>query len=132
MELTQEWITQFNRKCAEFLGWKSTFAHEGDRYGYVQTVDGFNTPFYNDGDPQLVEMNSNINIHSISQLKFHSDWNWIMEVVNNIKQKIGNPTSVVLASFNGDINKALMKAKKEAIIQSIDQFIDWYNTQTQL
>lgn len=121
----------FNLKCAKFLGWKSAFAHEGDRYGYIQTVDGFNTPFYNDGDPQLVEMNSDLNIHSVSQLKFHYDWNWIMEVIEAISDKFGKAPlfqEVYQKWLYEDTNTEdflIFRSSKQETIQAIDQFLDW-------
>jgi hypothetical protein len=81
-----EMIKKFNKEeygkmCAEFLGWKEDFAHELDRYGYVQTIDGYKTPFLNIAGH---ESNRSMLIHSIAQLKFDSDWNWIMEVCTKL------------------------------------------------
>lgn len=143
-------MIQLNLKCAKFLEWKPAFAHEADRYGYIQTVDGFSTPFYNNSDPQLVESNQDLTIHSISELKFHSDWNWIMEVIEKI-ESLGYATSLshnyVISNYGNDCFKidtksnaisayddkpiqfSLTKGKKEATIESIDRFIDWYNKQ---
>jgi len=115
-------ITDFNIKCANFLGWKSAFAHEADRYGYIQTIDGFLTPFYNTGDPQLIEMNDDLNIHSISELKFHYDWNWIHEVMVKI-YTILQPSD----SLKHDFIQLLGRSNKEALIKEIYRFIDIKN-----
>ena len=118
MEMTQEWIAQFNKKCAEFLGWKPNKHNNGG-----------SDDFYD--NPQIYS----------SDLKFHSDWNWIMEVVDRIENTkttdLSNAEPFVTIRLVGcDIkfyNKERLpiltnaKTKKEAVIQAIDQFIDWYN-----
>jgi hypothetical protein len=53
---------EFNRLCAEFLGWKQ---------------NSKKTTFY-------VDKNDGRYIYEIHDLKFHSDWNWIHEVVDSI------------------------------------------------
>jgi hypothetical protein len=100
---------EYNRLCVEFIGLK---CHEPSGY--------WTLPTFMDGDGW-----------TMTDMKFHSDWNWIIEVVEKIKKVIGNPTTVTVACFNGDINKALMSAKKEAVVQSIWEFLNWYNEQKQ-
>ena len=100
MEITQEWIDQYNKKCAEFIGWKSSIASEY----YTTTMwggCGF-TPFH---------------------MKFHSDWNWIMEVVEKIVEIPDGVGYQFKRSIEGCFDS------KQEVIQAIDQFIDWYNKQ---
>ena len=101
MEMTQEWIDQYNKKCAEFLGWKffenSKRGVEGYPFG---GHDGFETTSVWIKNPTQKYIDNPCHTHyeyldgsyngDISQkdlfddytysLKFHSDWNWIMEV----------------------------------------------------
>ena len=128
---------EFNKLCAEFLGWKEDFAHESDEYGYIQTVDGYMTPFINvDIIHSIIsEYNISENIHSITQLKFDSDWNWIMEVVEkisinydwSIEKVVGVYQVLIPISQTNVINTN----KKEAVVQAIWQFLNWYNEQKQ-
>jgi hypothetical protein len=53
---------EFNQQCAEFLGWKQ---------------NSNKTTFY-------VDKNDGRYIYEIQDLKFHSDWNWIHEVIDKI------------------------------------------------
>ena len=62
MEMTQEWIRNYNKKCAEFLGWKYD----------SKTSIHFTKGTWID--------NKNIGHCAERGLSFHSDWNWIMEV----------------------------------------------------
>jgi hypothetical protein len=114
---------EYNKICAEFLGWKEDFAHESDKYGYIQTIDGHITPFINLGGH---ESNRSMYIHSISQLKFDLDWNWIMEVVNKIKPIVSMSKTRPLKDYNTDLRYALISAKKEVIVQAIWEFLNWH------
>lgn len=120
--MTQEEL-EYNKRCAEFLTIKEELKNELSAYPkqqYSPLCSYANAAYQMEHDdfPLLTVWD---------YCKFHSDWNWIMEVVKAIKIKIGNPTTVTIACFNGDINKALMSAKQEAVIQAINQFLIWYN-----
>ena len=137
--MDREFILDFNKKCAEFLGWKRAYAHEFDKYGYCQTVDGYETPFVNIiSDEQIIEYNNSRFTYSESELQFHSDWNWIMEVVEAIeklkfnvritKSSITIETSVgcefdlkTIYSFHSDEYPI---TKKEAVVHAINNFLD--------
>jgi len=73
--MTKEEILKFNKLCAEFLGWKK-FNGLNMRY-----KDSYETNKVNFGEM----------VYFKHDLKFHSDWSWIMEVVEAIeKLKLGN------------------------------------------
>jgi hypothetical protein len=141
---------EYNKLCAEFLGWKEDFAHETDKYGYIQTIDGYMTPFINSGGH---ESNRSIYIHSTSQLKFDSDWNWIMEVVDKIENEYkyllkitSSPTlsnrwfmhtttiqnnrlsdltnDKYIVNYQSDYSKN--ESKKDAVVQAIWEFLNWH------
>jgi hypothetical protein len=60
--MTQEEILDYNKLCAEFLGWE-----------YAKDRDIWNPNMHHD-----YSFTYSIN------LKFHSDWNWIMEICISI------------------------------------------------
>ena len=63
--MTQEEIIEYNKRCAEFLGW--------------EYLDDFNYPEHN-----AIGYYDNEGNHKGIELYFHSDWNWIMEIVEKI------------------------------------------------
>lgn len=121
MEMTKEWIRNYNKKCAEFLGWKYD----------SKTSIHFTKGTWID--------NKNIGHCAERGLSFHSDWNWIMEVVEAIERlsKVGETYMFSITKFsvrvshkgNRIVDLPIDDTKKEAVIQAIDQFIDWYNKQ---
>lgn len=114
--MTQQEIIEYNKRCAEFLG------DEG-----MQKICSDNGHHY----PSLEEM------------LFHSDWNWIIEVLKFIT-KIGYNWELI--DFNGTVEEVnFMKCsifdldfdnrikfvfessdEKEAVVQAINQFLIWY------
>ena len=124
--MTQEEILQYNKRCAEFLGM--------------------------DNDAFLLEKQIEKNT-GLCHLKFHSDWNWIMEVIEAI-EKLKTETSTF--EFHTQPKSVLIKeernysfekgdggrtsrplklngsvwitgeTKKEAVVQAINQFLIWY------
>ena len=133
MELTSEWIAKFNRKCAEFLGWKHYEGLNVKSNGSFETIQS-NNYFFN-------------RVYTKSELKFHSDWNWMMEVIKkieSIKRTDGAGVSRYTFRWRNYISLFICfvedstttqdvieqdseNSKEEATIQAIDQFIDWYN-----
>jgi hypothetical protein len=116
---------EYNKRCAEFIGHKIDFGFKKD--GVL---------FYGEHV-------------SLSKLKFHSDWNWIMEVVEKIiKTKIGDgietveypflrtfgmissETNDLMVRFNGfTLHQA--PTLKDAAVQAINDFLIWYNENNQ-
>ena len=118
---------EFNKLCAEFLGWN--------------LEDGY----YNR------DMHHEYSFVKDDELKFHSDWNWIIEVVEKIENLrgvtvetnnnwVGEFTIVIRCSgYSGTYYKSINKprvshgqdfrTKKEAVVESIWQFLNWYNEQ---
>lgn len=112
MELTQEWITQFNKKCAEFLG--SELKNDGQFDYWTYDHLGF--------DPMKIRGSSWVS----GNFEFHSDWNWIMEVVEKIVEIPDGVGYEFKRTIEGYFHR------KQSVIQAIDQFIDWYNKQKEL
>lgn len=106
--MTQEEILQYNKLCAEFLGFKY---HECSEYWTTLLWGG--------------------NGFTLRQMHFHSDWNWIMEVVEAIVKKIG-VKAVDECSENEwyatiGVTRLGITSKKEAVVQAINKFLIWYN-----
>lgn len=119
--MKQKEILEYNKLCAEFLGLE--LSGPGFPSGYFYKQDYYH----------------------FEDLKFHSDWNWIHEVLKKI-------TTIQyhweLINFHGTFEeKNCMKCEifslrpyesnngfsykssdeKEAVIQAINQFLIWYN-----
>lgn len=119
--MTQEEILEYNKRCAEFLG-----------FNYYNGSDYWTTKLWGGGG------------FSSRLLLFHSDWNWIMEVVEKI-QSLDRLGGIVLIkqgrckitsrmagdhSVYADVSHYFlkgMKGQKEAVVQAINQFLIWYN-----
>lgn len=114
--MTQEETIEYNKRCAELLGYT------------LRPNDCYN------GDDKLVAKLSYV---TSEELKFHSDWDWIMEVVETI-EKLGETstrygTLVDITTTHIQIGKIVIDLKlnpmikKEAVVQAIDKFLIWYN-----
>lgn len=113
---TQEWTDNFNKKCSEFMGY---FKKDGQLPNVWWKFTGISyQPVFED-----------------NEMKFHSDWNWIMEVVTKIESLPGIKQFHIVsdsAYMNGGLNIGVyqsVEGKRVATIQAIDQFITWYNEQ---
>lgn len=113
--MIQQEILDFNKRCAEFLG---------KEYSDNRIVTPY-THFSGQNPTGKVW----------EECRYHSDWNWIMEVVEAIEKL---DYDVVIAktscsiwiggtSYSGSSKDC--KTKKEAVIQAINQFLIWYNEQ---
>ncbi len=118
--MTKKEINNFNKICAEFLGVK--FEIHSSTWRYKNLI--------------------------VTELLFHSDWNWIMEVVEKIKYIEDNQEKFFgdeyyLIHFEIDLlngvdlfidKKRIFSQSafgegqlKEAVVQAINQFLIWYN-----
>lgn len=118
-------ILEYNKRCAEFLGLKKGWwIHQEkpltDDKKQWWDIDGktfLGTRVYYDKD-----------------LQFHSDWNWIMEVVEAIERLnytfiIDNQHCYWYKEYIKEAKSGLGASKKEAVVQAINQFLIWYNEQ---
>jgi hypothetical protein len=94
-----------NKQIALMLGWKYSFAHKVDQYGYYQTVDRYSTPYRNTFDEQALEYQSDKNAFAVEDLQFHSDWSWVMEAVEFIENLKFNNTVCTNAPVIVDIKQ---------------------------
>lgn len=112
--MTQQEILEYSKTCVEFLGWEKTHPKIKDWHIYITPIGSI----------------------SYDKMLFHSDWNWIMEVVEAI-EKLADWTLECLNYSDGSRDYQMMiplshtniinKDKKEAVVQAINQFLIWYN-----
>lgn len=134
--MTQEEILEYNKRCAEFLG--ALYSENADAWGFGNARN-LGSKIIND------RMYHNVidADRYVLELKYHSDWNWIMEVVEAIEStpvlnsKYASDYNVVFDSFglyiestgyhSATIVQVDNPSKKEAVIQGINKFLLWYN-----
>ena len=111
--MTQEEILEYNKRCAEFLGKE--------------------TKVYSD-TPTLTHYRFNNSMLLTKDMKFHSDWNWIMEVVEAI-EKIDRKDEHGLfrlirygssCNWNNLPPSINGNTPKQAVVEAINQFLIWY------
>lgn len=125
--MTQEEILEFNKRCAEFLG----ILYGIRQNGIVKEESKVRIR-------KILDLEETVGLH-INYCKFHSDWNWINEVIEaieSIKYKTsGEPIYTVAISnrvckidtVNDEIVWTKAKTKKEAVVFAVNQFLIWYN-----
>lgn len=125
---------EYNRLCAEFLGWESLSPKTKYCYWKYPEEKSFTFKL---GSP----------VHS-NNLIFHSDWNWIMEVVEKIEitnspslnewmrsyvtiwsNREGCTIEVKTEEEDFYTSIPVKTTKQEAVVQAIWQFLNWYNEQ---
>lgn len=109
-----------NKLLAEFLGYQNT------------------TP--NDKDFDIYELKGKPLIEAMS-MKFHSDWNWLMSVVDKI-EGLGSCQIDISSNwcrigykdtkFNYDSRNHFKVTKKEAVYLACVEFIKWYNKEQKI
>lgn len=109
--MTQEEILQYNKRCAEFLG--GVYDSDMTRYWFHLPVkwDGLFAP-------------------TTEELKFYSDWNWIMAVVEAIEKKAWVNIKGCAVDISTIVNLNA-PTKKEAVVEAINQFLIWYEQNKQ-
>ena len=133
--MIQEKIHEFNKRCALFLdGTDNTFNH----YFFPMENDEVNLSF--DIFDETLFSNNGGSTWKIKDLKFHSDWNWIMKVVEKIQKtnlvviinKYCRIHETTKTTFNDIIAVKGVKifseviSTKEAVIQTINEFLIFY------
>lgn len=115
--MTKQEIIDYNKRCTKFLGFK---------YKNSKKVWG----------KYPLDNNSFLSLKGwlfMDKLQFHSDWNWIMEVVEAIKKKTSFKTVDECSEkewyVTTGVTKLVITTKKEAVVQAINQFLIWYNNE---
>lgn len=120
--MTEQETLEYNKRCAEFLGMHIS----------VDPADGYDTGTWykpSDIEGEVIP----------SPVLFHSDWNWIMEVVEAIEKltkKDGYGYEILITNslcvieetnkiFDSN-QRVYAKTTKEAVVKAINQFLIWY------
>jgi len=123
--MNQEEILKFNKRCAIFLGWKK--------------YNGINPKYHNSYETNTIKMDEMVYFQN--DLKFHSDWNWIHEVIDVIEKTSNTAVTIwfrkegcTIEQKNGEqedfyISMKIKTSKKEAVVEAINQFLIWYEKQ---
>jgi hypothetical protein len=107
---------EFNQLCVDFIELK---CHEPSGY--------WTLPTFMDGDGW-----------TMNDMKFHSDWNWIMEVFKKIQEE-GYMYGIVVGASSiwkyEDVTTPIFIQSSEdpleASVRVLNQFLNWYNEQKQ-
>ena len=87
--MTRKEVIEGNKLIAEFIGYSVGFPHKTDKYGYIQTVEGYIIPSIVNPSPHP----SDIDTHqfSLTDLRFHSSWDWLMPCIGKISNQCEEP-----------------------------------------
>ena len=127
--MTQQEIQERNKQIALMLGGikeKNFWNQESYRLEQFERLSWSNVIQDNFENPHF----------TLSELQFHSDWNWLMEAVEFI-EKIYNNQPIYFGHndcviFSPKTIKSKGKDKKEAIFIAISDFAKLYNNNKEL
>jgi hypothetical protein len=136
--MTQEQIIEGNKRIAEFMGAVAEQWYPANKE-LAPEMTGTHMVF-----PKDKEYPGNEKHHSVSCLKYHTSWEWLMPVVDKI-ESIGQ-THVEFGKKHCRIQPILYNPKKdcmewhvlhetqcatkiEAVYTAVTSFITWYNQQ---
>jgi len=103
-------ITHYNRLCAELLGWEKcdTVYRTVEYYNSAKVVGNFTHP---------------------AHMKFHSDWNWLIPVVQKITKEFPEYDDTPHIE---SILDTLLTLNIEDIWKTVIEFIEFYNKNKKL
>ena len=147
---------EYNKMCAELFGWEYFPESKSGQTWPDGTHNGEYTVFdiwvknptekyrellchssyeYLGGEYNDEIKKSDLFEDYVYTLKYHSDWNHIMDVYNKIKHQdsfITLPMNGVADSVTpyitelGKVRRALMDGDKEAVVHALWKFLNWY------
>lgn len=130
--MTQKEILDYNKLCAEFLGWKFSQNYENfDEYYYRWNKENDGV-WYRDEDfvenPEsfdayYVKVNGICLKKYLYTLKFDSDWNWIMSLLEKISSLNEDDFSDETQQAFEDLLDLSLFSSKESVCKSINNFI---------
>lgn len=111
--MKQEEILQYNKRCAMFLG--AIYSKQAEAWGFGNAKNIGSKMFHGVMYHNVIQAE-----RFEKELKFHSDWNWIMEILLKIQ-------SLPLDEHTHTIWNLKFRDSKETVIRAINQFLIWYN-----
>lgn len=130
--MTQQEILEYNKRCALFLG--AIYSEQAEAWGFGNAKNIGSKMFHGVMYHNVIQAE-----RFEKELKFHSDWNWIMDVVEAIEKLtkqdgygyeilITNSLCVIEETnkiFDSN-QRVYAKTTKEAVVGAINQFLIWY------
>ena len=119
--MTQQEIQERNEKIAIMLGWKTISQLEEINEENEHLKDCYFLPH-----TELV-------FWSVENLKFHRDWDWLMEAVEFIESRgyeidiFANCVEICTTPDEDYVSEAVGKTKKEAVFLAVSDFAKLYN-----
>lgn len=125
--MTQKEILQYNKRCAKFLGAE---INNTLKRIFVDNIKDKELLFHNYSvSLDCYYWNGTKNIHYIpfDMLQFHSDWNWIKEIVEAIvENKSLDECSEDEWYATIGVTTLTITSKKEAVVEAVNQFLIWH------
>jgi hypothetical protein len=106
--MKREEILNGNKLIAEFLNVKPNNYGDYEMYGVVEVIE--------DGENEQ-------HFFRPQDMLFHSDWNWLMTVVD----RCFNSEIDIEGNVIGEITHGLLDCNKETTFKAVVEFIEWYN-----
>lgn len=131
--MTREEILQYNKACAMFLG--AVDSAGATHFSLLEDEVNLSPDIF---DEKLFT-NDGGSVWKIKELKFHSDWSWIMYLIEKIESldyvvRIYLHTCIIQTNEQFAANYSERKAlshstsKKRAIVTCVNQFLKEYET----
>ena len=114
--MTQEEILEYNKRCAEFLGAKNLGKLGYSDHDYYEH-ELFERTEWSNKYQDTIEVNTMV----LSQMTFHYDWNWIMEMIEKI---LDIALEIDSMEMYYNIKDAIPDINATTL--SINQFLIWY------
>ena len=133
--MTQEEIFEYNKRCAEFLGFLDFEELGDDKYKLGKTVYKITDPSI---QPKEWMIDLACNPKNTGHFKFYSDWNWIMGTIEVISKKFGEAPlfkEVYQKWLHENVDTMdflIFRWSKEETIRAINQFLIWYYNENNL
>lgn len=108
--MTPQETLEYNKRCAKFLGYKCSVNEQYELPNMMTFPPKENSNLCHTAKVCCVE-----------DMIFHSDWNWIMEVVGAICFYYKDKEVPQIHLFNMPIF-----TPKKAVVEAINQFLIWY------
>ena len=122
-------VTENNRLLSDFIGWKLDEEFES----YMVPINFIVNGDFKEWAPTKHVDDIEYYILTDSQMEFHRDWNWLMEVVDRINNT-GRFEVVIQKGFcyvSDESNELTLSCPAsntlEAVYQAVVEFIKWYN-----
>jgi len=127
-------LEEYNELCAEFMELPETKTAGGSTLYYIETtLPRITIPVGSTGINATVQ--TGLLWARVTQLVFHLDWNWIMEIVGKIETLFDGfvlfniedeNCFVAVTGVRNYHNYTTMATKKEAAVHAIWHFLNWY------